>query len=169
MELSGDVLRLSFDHSLFLLLDIVVVKARKDVLLMQLVKLCSLLGNFFQKLCYFVLDVDPARGQEVHFDYSIAIIVKGTGRHQPPALVRVCARTREAICSKGAWQRPSGRMGGIRLSVRDVAADIVRSINPVGASTATDEMTTHRFVRSLHMAGGSQRTESLCLAASVQS
>jgi hypothetical protein len=73
---------------LLLLLDGLVVEPREDVLRVQLVQLGRLEGDFFQHVVDLVLDVDPARRQQVHLDHGISIVFIRTRGHEPPRLFR---------------------------------------------------------------------------------
>jgi hypothetical protein len=44
------------------------------MLLVQLVQLCRLLRNVRKQLGHLVLNIDPARGQEIHLNDRIAIV-----------------------------------------------------------------------------------------------
>jgi hypothetical protein len=63
----------------------VVIKARQDVLGVQLVELCALARNVGEEVCDLVRDVSPAGGEEVHLNDGIIVEVGGGGGEQEAA------------------------------------------------------------------------------------
>lgn len=68
----------------------------------------------------FVLDVEPSRGQDVHLDDSIAVVLEGAGRHEAAPLLGDGDIVAEAS-GQTAYVRLSGRVVGVGLAVRDEA------------------------------------------------
>ena len=86
VEAPCDVLREALDLDLLVLLGLVVVEAGQDVRLVQLVEPLALDGDLGEELGDFVRDVGPARGQQVHLDHGVAIVLECAAREQPAAV-----------------------------------------------------------------------------------
>lgn len=70
----GDLLCQVLDLALLGPLGLLVIEAREDVLLVQPVELLALLRNFGEEFRDVVVDLGPARREEVHLDHDVAII-----------------------------------------------------------------------------------------------
>jgi hypothetical protein len=116
LELSCDGLCHMLNLLFLALLDIFVVEPREDVLLVQLLKLPCLRRNVPEILGHFVLDVQPARGQQVHLDHGVPIVLVCAGGHEPAALL-----VAEAIGDGPAVGQLLLRVVRVGLAVRDVA------------------------------------------------
>lgn len=110
------------DLDLFGPLGFVVVKPREDVCLVQLVQPLALRRNLGEEVRNLVRDVGPSRGQEVHLNYSVAIIFECAARQQPAPVLR-----RKAAAGVGVREAYGGIFGSlvgmmsVRLPVGDVA------------------------------------------------
>lgn len=80
VEALGDVLRQLLDLALLGLLGVLVVEAGQDVLLVQAFEGLRLARNAGQQVRHLVRYVSPARGQQVHLDDGVAIVVVGAGQ-----------------------------------------------------------------------------------------
>lgn len=141
MEKTCDVLGKAFNLPLLPLLDLLVVEAREHMLLMHLIELPRLLCNVGQVLGYLVLDVEPARRQQVHFDDGITVVLEGVD--EPLALL-----VAEAIVAWGLLSR----MVRVRLAVGDEAVEAT-SVHACRHGCGCGGRTAYRFVRSRHMVG----------------
>jgi hypothetical protein len=121
LEEAGDGLGDLLNLALLALLDILVIEARKHVLLVQLVELPRLLCDFGQVLGDLVLHVEPARRQEVHFYNGIAVVLEGG--NEALALLGDAAAVAKAIGARGAVASLLLLLGmvRVRLAVRDEA------------------------------------------------
>jgi hypothetical protein len=148
LEAPGDVLGEGLDLALLPLLDRLVVEAREHVLLVQLVELARVAGDICQVLCDVVLDVEPARRQQVHLDDGVAVVVEGGRGHEALALLVAEAGGHGAAIARGLV----GRVVGVRLAVRDEA---VAATSAHAADQEGRQEGAHRLVRSRHMVGWS--------------
>jgi hypothetical protein len=149
LEAAGDGLRELFNLALLAFLDILVVEAREDVFLMQLVEVASLLGDVGEQLGNLVLDVEPARGQQVHLNDSVAVVVVGSARHEALALLGGAASVAKAIGAGAAIARLLLGVVRVRLAVGDEAVQATSARPRSGGSCQA----TYRLVRSRHMVG----------------
>lgn len=87
-DLLGELLNLGLLGAL----GVVVIEAGEDVLLMELLEALAFGGNVGKQVGDVVGDVGPARGQEVHLDHGVAIVVECAGGQQAaPVLVGIAA------------------------------------------------------------------------------
>lgn len=143
-NLLGEVL----DFALLPLLHLLIVEAGEHVLLVQLVELAGLLRDVGEMLGDLVLDVEPSRWQQVHFDDRVAVVLVGTRGHEPLALIGHALAVAEAIGCTAAIACLLSRVVRVRLAV---------GYKAVQATSATAELggplTAYRLVRSRHMVG----------------
>ena len=123
LEAASNGLRKLFNLALFALLDVFVVEAGQDMLLVQLVELACLLGDVGEQLGDLVLDVEPARGQQVHLDDSVAVVVVGSARHEALALLGGAASVAKAIGARPAIARLLLGVVRVGLAVGDEAVE----------------------------------------------
>lgn len=121
-----DVLGEPLDLHLLGSLGLVIVEAREHMRLVQLVEALALCGNLGEQLCDVVRDVRPPRRQQVHLDYSVAIIFECAAREQPaPVFMRkAAARVGVREAALGIFGSLVGMMS-VRLPVGDVATGLV--------------------------------------------
>lgn len=133
METLGDVLRQGLDLPLLGPLGILVVEAREHMLLVQPLQLLALARHVGQQVRHLIRDVGPARREQVHLDYGVAVImVVGGARGEQAAAVVVGVE--EDGATSGAAEAVGrgevcvaaifiavGRMMGVGLSVGEVA------------------------------------------------
>ena len=115
LEDAGDVLGELLDLALLALLDLLVVEAGQHVLLVHLVEAAGLLGDVGEVLGDLVLDVEPARRQQVHLDDVVAIVLEGID--EPLALLVAEAIGHGPAVARGLL----GRVVRVRLAVGDEA------------------------------------------------
>lgn len=120
LERLGDVLGKVLDLALLPFLDGLIVEAGQHMLLVELVQLARLLRNVGEGFGDFVLDIEPARRQQIHLNHSIAVVFVGTRGHEPLALLGHAALA-EAIGGKAGIARLLGRVVRVGLAVGDEA------------------------------------------------
>src|ERR1700733_512122 len=76
---AGYLLRQLFNILLLSFLDIVIVEARENMLLVKLVQLCRLQSNILQYISNFVLNIHPSWRKQIHFDYCVSIVLECSG------------------------------------------------------------------------------------------
>lgn len=134
VEAARDVLRQLLDIPLLGLLGALVVEARQHMLLVQPLELLRLLGDVGEQVRHLVRDVGPARGQQVHLDHGVAVVVVVAAR-QEAAPVRGLVGGEEHGGAGGGAEAlgagevvatailvPVGRVVSIGLPVGEIAA-----------------------------------------------
>lgn len=126
MEALCDLLGELLDLGLLGALGVVVIEARKDMLLVQLLEALALGSDVGEQVSDLVGNVGPAWGKQVHLNYGVAIVVECAGRQQAAAIfVRIVAAG--VGIGQGTGPRRAGSVGSplrgmvrIRLPVGDV-------------------------------------------------
>lgn len=134
VEPARDVLRQLLDIPLLGLLGALVVEAGQHMLLVQPLELLRLLGDVGEQVRHLVRDVGPARGQQVHLDHGVAVVVVVAAR-QEAAPVRGLVGGEEHGGAGGGAEAlgagevvatailvPVGRVVSVGLPVGEIAA-----------------------------------------------
>lgn len=149
LEEAGDGLGDLLNLALLALLDVLVVKARQHMLLVQLVELARLLGNLGEVFGDLVLHVEPARRQQVHLYDSVAVVLEGGAGHEALALLGHAPGVAEAIGGGGAIA--SLLLGVVRVGL--AVGYKARWLRQQQQRTRQGGGGQYRLVRSRHMMG----------------
>jgi hypothetical protein len=128
VEAAGDALGEALDLVLLAEAHVLVVEARQQVLLGQVVEVAHLGGDVGEDGGDLVLRVEPARREQVHLDDGVAggVIVEGGGGDEAAALLGGGGGLGEGIW-EGLWGGEAGFLGGVvgvGLAVGDEAGGL---------------------------------------------
>lgn len=152
LEMAGNALCQLLNLALLALLDVLVVEAREDVLLVQLVELARLLGDFGEVFGDLVLDIEPAWRQQVHLYYGIPIVVASAG-HEAQTFLGHSPAIAEAIGAGAAIARLLRGMVRVGLAVGYEAVALRQREQGQVVSGSSGRRHAYRLVRSRHMLG----------------
>lgn len=102
VEPLGDVLRQALNVPLLGLLGALVVEAGEHVLLVQALELLALAGDVGEEVGDLVGDVGPARGQQVHLDHGVAVVVVVPAGEEAPPVRGLVGREENGAAGGGA-------------------------------------------------------------------
>jgi hypothetical protein len=114
VEAAGDALGQALDLVLLADAHVLVVEARQQVLLGQVVELAHLGSDVGENGGDLVLGVEPARRQQVHLDDGVSggVVVEGGGGDEAAALLGGGGRLGEGI-GEGLGGGEAGLLGGV--------------------------------------------------------
>lgn len=140
VEAFGDVLRQLLDLVLLGLLGVLVIEAGQDVLLVEALEGLRLARDVRQQVRHLVRYVGPARGQQVHLDDGVAIVVVGAGQQ---ALLVLRGRRR------GIGAAEVGKTGTAGAGVTGLLRRVVRIGLAIGDVTVVEGSVSKVFRKAI--------------------